>query len=82
MSHYDLLFKLVLAGEAGVGKTSLLRRYCDDTFQEQYQSTIGVDFKVKTLRLEEKQLKLQIWDTAGQERPKSIKKTLNTRGKP
>lgn len=74
--HYDYLFKVVLMGEAGVGKTSLFRRYTENMFQPNYNSTIGVDFSVKTLEIPingiPKQVKIQIWDTAGQERFKAI----------
>ncbi|CAD8179296.1 unnamed protein product [Paramecium octaurelia] len=69
---YDHLFKLVIIGNSGVGKSSLLIRFADDTFSENYISTIGVDFKFKTFKLDGKGLKLQIWDTAGQERFRTI----------
>ncbi|CAK9103234.1 Ras-related protein Rab-13 [Durusdinium trenchii] len=69
---YDLLFKIVLAGDADVGKTSLLARYVKGTFSESYQSTIGVDFQVKTLSIEGRTVKLQVWDTGGQERFASL----------
>ncbi|CAI8039448.1 Ras-related protein Rab-10 [Geodia barretti] len=65
---YDLLFKLLLIGDSGVGKTCVLFRYADDTFNTTFISTIGIDFKIKTIELEGKKIKLQIWDTAGQER--------------
>eukprot|EP01015_Nassula_variabilis_P010990 TRINITY_DN1894_c0_g1_i11.p2 TRINITY_DN1894_c0_g1~~TRINITY_DN1894_c0_g1_i11.p2 ORF type:complete len:206 (-),score=4.05 TRINITY_DN1894_c0_g1_i11:32-649(-) len=61
-----------LIGDASVGKSSLLLRYTDNTFSDSYMSTIGVDFKVKSLRVQDKLIKLQIWDTAGQERFKTI----------
>lgn len=65
---YDLLFKLLLIGDSGVGKTCVLFRYADDTFNTTFISTIGIDFKIKTIELQGKRIKLQIWDTAGQER--------------
>lgn len=65
---YDLLFKLLLIGDSGVGKTCILFRFSDDAFNTTFISTIGIDFKIKTIELRGKKIKLQIWDTAGQER--------------
>ena len=69
---YDRLFKLRLVGDAGVGKSCLLLRFADDTFSSSYISTIGVDFKLRTIDVGGQMCKLQIWDTAGQERFRTI----------
>jgi Ras-related protein Rab-1A len=68
----DHLFKLVLIGDSGVGKSCLLLRFADDNFTESYISTIGVDFRFRTVNVDNKTVKLQIWDTAGQERFRTI----------
>lgn len=69
---YDLLFKLVLIGDTGVGKSCILLRFADDSFTDSYITTIGVDFRFRTLTINNKSVKLQIWDTAGQERFRTI----------
>ena len=68
MDDYKFLFKVVLIGEAGVGKTCLVRRFCQGTFPIGQAATIGVDFLIKTIEINGEKIKLQIWDTAGQER--------------
>lgn len=70
--EYDYLFKLLLIGDSGVGKSCLLLRFADDSYIESYISTIGVDFKIRTVEQDGKVIKLQIWDTAGQERFRTI----------
>jgi len=62
------IVKVVIAGDAAVGKTSLIRRYCTGMFQESRVATIGVDFQIKIVELDGKAIKLSIWDIAGQER--------------
>ncbi|OII73280.1 uncharacterized protein cubi_02512 [Cryptosporidium ubiquitum] len=70
--EYDYLFKLVLIGDSGVGKSCLLLRFADDSFTDSYITTIGVDFRFRTVKIDDKIIKLQIWDTAGQERFRTI----------
>lgn len=72
MDQYDHLFKILLVGDSGVGKSSLLLRFTDDMFQETFISTIGVDFKIRNVKIQDKVVKMQIWDTAGQERFRTI----------
>ena len=69
---YDYLFKILLVGDSGVGKSSILLRYTDNEYKPEYISTIGVDFKIKTIVDCDKTIKLQLWDTAGQERFQTI----------
>lgn len=71
--EYDYLCKVILVGESGAGKTSVLGRFTDDVFTESFLSTIGVDFRIKTVQLSDgKVMKMQVWDTSGQERFRSI----------
>lgn len=70
----DRLFKIVLVGNSSVGKTSLLRRFCDDCFHPGTCATVGIDYSVKTLLVDNSHVALQLWDTAGQERYRSITK--------
>ena len=70
--EYDYLFKIVLIGDTCVGKSCILVRFSDDLFEDNYITTIGVDFRFKTMVVKNKTAKIQIWDTAGQERYRSI----------
>lgn len=67
MEDYKFLFKVVLVGNAGVGKTCLVRRFTQGLFPPGQGATIGVDFMIKSVEVEGERVKLQIWDTAGQE---------------
>jgi len=71
-TDFDYIFKTIIVGDSGVGKTCLLERFVDDRFLLDFATTIGVDFKLYVMRVEEKVVKLQIWDTAGQERFRGI----------
>jgi Ras-related protein Rab-11A len=71
--NYDYLFKISLIGDSGTGKTSILLRFTEDNFKDNTQSTIGVDFKIVSVSInDECKAKLQIWDTCGSERFKSL----------
>ena len=82
---YDHLLKLIIIGDSSVGKTCLLLRFSEDSFPVSHMPTIGtntffwfkifligIDFKIKTINIDEKRVKLQVWDTAGQERFRTI----------
>ena len=71
----ELLSKIIIVGDTGVGKTNVLIRFCENSFKANYIATIGVDFKIKSLQIGGKRLKMQIWDTAGQERYRTITQT-------
>ena len=70
--NYDYIFKVLLLGNSDVGKSSLLLRFVDKTWTDSFVPTIGVDFKVKTMNIGDKTVKMQIWDTAGQERFRNV----------
>merc|ERR1711865_173140 len=70
--QYDYLIKLLLIGDSGVGKSCLPCRYSEDIFNNKFITTIGIDFKIRTIELDGKKIKLQVWDTAGQERFRTI----------
>lgn len=72
--QYDVLLRLLILGDSGVGKTCLLCRFTDNEFHPSHISTIGVDFKMKTLEIDGIKVRAQIWDTAGQERYQTITK--------
>lgn len=67
-------YKFIIIGSSGVGKTAILKRLVEDTFSDESQSTIGVEFDSTMITVEDRRVKLQIWDTAGQERFRSIAK--------
>ncbi|KAI8642588.1 putative Rab11 family GTPase [Parasitella parasitica] len=70
--EYDYLFKLVLIGDSGVGKSNLLSRFTTNEFNLESKSTIGVEFATKNIEIEKSSIKAQIWDTSGQERYRAI----------
>lgn len=72
IKEYDYLYKTVIIGNSGVGKSSILIRFAQNQFQEHYLATIGVDFRFKTTIVDGKNVKFQIWDTAGQQRFRTI----------
>lgn len=69
---YSYLFKYIIIGDTGVGKSCLLLQFTDKRFRHDHDLTIGVEFGSRMIRIEEKDIKLQIWDTAGQESFRSI----------
>ncbi|KAI0345059.1 GTPase [Trametopsis cervina] len=71
-SNFDYLFKVVLIGDSGVGKSNLLSRFTRNEFNLESKSTIGVEFATRSLAIDSKTVKAQIWDTAGQERYRAI----------
>ena len=71
-SEPAMTFKILTIGESGVGKTCVLRRFVENKFLKNHLATIGIDFKTKTLNINNREIKLKIWDTAGQERFRNI----------
>ena len=71
---YDEKVKLMILGDSSVGKTSLLKKYCKNEFSHSYITTVGIDFQVKLLNINDKKIKIQIWDTAGEERYRVVAK--------
>ena len=72
LSEVDYIFKVLIIGDSSVGKSNILLQFTENTFHETFLPTIGVDFKIKNLPVNNKTVKLNIWDTAGQERFKTI----------
>jgi len=70
--QFDFTIRLLLIGDSGVGKSCLLLRFSDNSFTPSFITTIGIDFKIRTIELDGKKIKLQVWDTAGQERFRTI----------
>ena len=71
-NNYNYLFKYIIVGDSSVGKSNLLMRFANNKFAEEYQSTIGVEFGVKNIEIDNQIFRIQIWDTAGQENFRSI----------
>ena len=71
-NNFDIIFKIILIGDSSVGKTNILSRYLNNTFDEEIKPTVGVEFNSKSFKIEDNIVKAQIWDTAGQERYRSI----------
>lgn len=69
---HDMIMKLLLIGDSGIGKSCLLLRFVEDKFNPTFITTVGIDFKIRTIESNGKKLKLQVWDTAGQERFRTI----------
>ena len=68
--------KMIIIGNSGVGKTSLVHKFCKGKFASNYSTTIGIEFESKDIKINEKKIQLQIWDTAGQEKFKSLIKSF------
>jgi Ras-related protein Rab-2A len=74
LSQHDVLFKVIIIGDSGIGKSCVLKRLVDNEFKDEHDVTVGVEFGSFLVRIEDKVIKLQIWDTAGQESFRSITK--------
>ena len=72
---YDEKIKLMVIGDKNVGKTSLIKRFCQNEFDNAFITTIGIDFQIKNIKMNNKKIKIQIWDTAGQERYRVMAKS-------
>ena len=75
MEDVDLIFKILITGDSSVGKSNILLRFSENLFHDTFLPTIGVDFKIRNVNIQDKRIKLNIWDTAGQERFKTITST-------
>jgi Ras-related protein Rab-2A len=73
-SFHDALFKIIIIGDSGIGKSCVLKRLMEDDFKDDHDITVGVEFGSNLIKVEDKILKLQVWDTAGQESFRSITK--------
>jgi len=71
-TNFNYLFKFIIVGDSSVGKSNLLLRYLNNKFEDEYQSTIGVEFGAKNLEIDNINYRIQLWDTAGQEQFRSI----------
>ncbi|KAM3135944.1 hypothetical protein pb186bvf_011934 [Paramecium bursaria] len=71
-NNYNYLFKYIIVGDSSVGKSCLLMQFTENKFQDHTESTVGVEFGYRTIKVQDQNIKLQIWDTAGQESFKSI----------
>ena len=74
-TEWDMLLKVVIVGESGVGKTAIMERYVNNEYKDGYRSTIGVDFRINHETIDNKLVKLQIWDTGGQERFRAVSRS-------
>ena len=74
-NKYDYLYKLVLIGDSGVGKTNLMSRFVNESFSSNARSTIGIEYSIRNIEIDGKKVRVQIWDTAGQERYRAIPST-------
>lgn len=69
---FDFLIKIMVLGNSGVGKTSFIHQFFDGTFNNKYCTTVGIDFREKTMHIDGRSISIQLWDTAGQERYRSL----------
>ena len=73
--NYEYIFKIIIIGNSNVGKTSIIHRFTDKEYNEKHVATLGCDFHMKTISINQKIIKIQIWDTAGMEKYQSITKS-------